>query len=66
MAWFAAVMIGFEVIARPGVVAGADAGPVPTALVAVTVQVDPAPGVSPLTTIGEVAPLALCVPHRAV
>ena len=41
---------------------GAEAGPVPTALVAVTVNVYEAPLVSPVTVIGLPAPLALMLP----
>jgi hypothetical protein len=59
----AAVIGGFEVMASPGMAAGAEAGPVPTSLVAVTLQ---APELTWLTTMGEAAPLALCVPQVAV
>jgi hypothetical protein len=44
----------------------ADAGPVPTAFVAVTLHATAAPFASPVTTSGEAAPEALCAPHVAV
>ena len=59
-------------VGAPGTVAGvtllegADAGLVPTAFVAVTVQVTGVPLVSPVTTSGEAVPVALCAPHVAV
>jgi hypothetical protein len=43
-----------------------DAAPVPTALVAVTVQVTGVPLVRPVTVIGELVPPALCAPQVAV
>ena len=56
------------IVGAPGTVAGvtvfdgADAGPVPTALVAVTVKVYAAPLVRPATVMGDAAPLALMPP----
>src|SRR5688572_30742939 len=45
---------------------GADSGPVPTAVVALTVKVYAVPLVSPPTTIGEAAPLAVMPPGEVV
>jgi len=44
----------------------ADAGPVPTLLVAVTVKVYAVPLVSPVTTIGLAVPVAVIAPGLAV
>jgi hypothetical protein len=45
---------------------GAEAGPVPMALVAVTVHVTGVPLARPVTVMGDVGPLALCAPQVAV
>lgn len=64
--------VAVPIVGAPGTVAGvttfeaAEAGPVPTALVAVTVQDTGVPFASPATVIGELVPDALCVPHVAV
>ena len=52
----------------PGVTGfdAADAIPVPIALVAFTMHVTAVPLVSPVTVIGEAAPLALSAPQVAV
>jgi hypothetical protein len=58
-------------VGAPGTVAGvtlfeaAEAGLAPALLVAVTVQVTDVPLVKPLTTMGELAPAAFCVPQVA-
>ncbi len=44
----------------------ADGGPVPTSFVAVTVHVYAVPLTSPVTVIGDAAPLALWLPQVAV
>ena len=60
------------IVGGPGTAAGvtllegADAGPVPAALVAVTVNVYAVPLVSPLTMIGEAAPLVAMPPGEDV
>ena len=64
--------VAVPIVGAPGTVAGVtvldadDEGPVPTALVAVTLQDTGVPFVSPATVIGELAPDALCVPQVAV
>ena len=45
---------------------GAETGPVPTALLALTVQVTAMPLVRPVTVIGDVAPDAILPPQLAV
>ena len=60
--------VAVPIVGAPGTVAGvtlldaADAAPVPTALVAVTVKVYAVPLVSPVTVIGEAEPVP--VSHR--
>ena len=60
--------VAVPIVGAPGVVAGvtellvADAEPVPTAFVAVTVKVYVVPLVSPVITIGELPPVAVCPP----
>ena len=60
------------IVGAPGTVAGvtlfdgADGGPPPTLLVAITSQVTATPFARPVTTIGDVAPNPLCEPHVAV
>jgi hypothetical protein len=64
--------VAVPIVGAPGTVAGVtefeaeDAAPVPTALVAVTVQVTGVPLVRPVTVIGEVVPPALCAPQVAL
>ena len=63
--------IAAPIIGAPGTVAGvtlfeaAEAAPLPTALVALTVHVTATPLVRPVTVIGDVVPVALCVPQVA-
>jgi len=60
------------IVGAPGTVAGVtlfegiEGTLSPTALVAITVQVTTVPLLRLLTTIGEAAPLELCVPQVAV
>ena len=64
--WLPAVAV--TAVGAPGTVAGvtlleaADAGPVPIALVAVTVKVYAVPFVRPVTVIGLDAPVAVMLP----
>ena len=60
--------VAVPIVGAPGTVAGvtlleaADAGPVPIALVAVTVKVYTVPFVRPVTVIGLDAPVAVILP----
>jgi hypothetical protein len=64
--------VAVPIVGAPGTVAGVaefeaeDGAPVPTALVAVTVQVTGVPLVSPVTVSGEVVPPVVCAPQVAV
>jgi hypothetical protein len=64
--------VAVPIVGAPGTVAGvtlldaADAGPVPIALVAVTVKVYVVPFVKPVTVIGLDAPVAMMLPGLEV
>ena len=61
--------VAVPIVGAPGTVAGvtlfeaAEAMPLPTEFVALTVHVTATPLVRPVTVIGDVVPVALCVPQ---